>query len=80
MALWLYGLPQTLRPGGWKVFQRALAEVEDIMDWSNDRLSLGDQLRPLAEIARLAWRERVSLQTASTRDLEWDGPDQSSIS
>lgn len=80
LALWLYGLPQTFRPGGWRVFRRALAEVEDVMDWPGDRLTLGDQLRPLAEIARLAWREGVSLQTASTRDLEWDGPDQSSIS
>jgi hypothetical protein len=95
LALWLYGLPQVLRSGRWSAFRQALAEVEEVMDWPGDRIGLGGQLRPLAEIARLALSQRVSLQTASTRDLEWNGlewnglerkglerngPDQSSIS
>jgi hypothetical protein len=80
LAIWLYGLPQITRPGGWQRLRHALAEVEDITDWPGDRLTLTDQLRPFAEIAARALRQRISLQAASTRDIEWDGPDQSSIS
>jgi hypothetical protein len=80
LALWLYGLPQAVRPGGWQRFRRALAEVEEVMDWPDDRLGPLAQLRPFAEIARIAWRQRISLQAAATRDIEWDGPDQSRMS
>ncbi len=80
LALWLYGLPQVVRAGGWQRFRRAFAEVEDLMDWPGDRLGLRAQLRPLAEIGRVAWRQGISLQAASTRDIEWDGPDQSRMS
>jgi ATP-grasp domain len=80
LAIWLYGLPGVFRSKGRHAFLRALSEVEDVMDWPGDKLTLRDQLRPMAEIARLARRHRTSLQAASTRDIEWNGPDQSSIS
>ena len=79
LALWLYGLPQVLRRGGWQRFRAACASVGDLMDWPGDRFGVAKQLRPLAEIARIALRDRVSLQKAATRDIEWDGPDQRSI-
>jgi len=79
LALWVYGLPQAWHPQGWRALRDAAAQVEDVMDWPDDRFGLARQLRPLAEIAKIAWRERVSLQAASTRDIEWDGPDQRAI-
>ncbi|WP_019954988.1 ATP-grasp domain-containing protein [Yoonia vestfoldensis] len=79
LALWLYGLPQVLRAGGWQAFRQARATVGDVMDWPDDRFGIAKQLRPLAEIARIARRDRTSLQKAATRDIEWDGPDQRSI-
>lgn len=79
LALWLYGLPQILRPGGWRAFRHAVSHADDIMDWPGDRLGVMAQLRPLAEIARIALRDRISLQTASTQDIAWDGPDHNRI-
>lgn len=78
LALWLYGGAQVLKPGGWRRFGRAVTEVQDVMDWPGDRLGVVSQLRPFAELSRLAMRHGISLQAASTRDIEWDGPDQSS--
>lgn len=75
LALWLYGL----RPGKLGRLRQALAEVADVMDWPGDRIGLWGQLRPVAEIAGIALRNRIGLQVASTRDIEWNG-DQSSIS
>lgn len=80
LAIWLYGLPGVFRSRERRAFLQALHEVGDVMDWPGDRFTLRDQLRPMAEIARLAIRRRISLQAASTQDIEWNGPDQSSIS
>lgn len=79
LAIWLYGLPQILRPHGWRAFCHALTETGDIMDWPGDRIRLGKQIQPFAEIASMAWRHKISLQTAATRDIAWDGPDQSVV-
>lgn len=79
LAVWLYGLPQVMRKGGWQAFRDARATVGDVMDWPGDRFGVAKQLRPLAEIARIALRDRISLQKAATRDIAWDGPDQRSI-
>lgn len=79
LALWLYGLPQALRKGGWQAFHDARVTAGDVMDWPGDRFGVAKQLRPMAEIARIALRNRISLQSAATRDIAWDGPDQSSI-
>ncbi|MFN3824054.1 MAG: hypothetical protein ACK4RN_08760 [Pseudorhodobacter sp.] len=80
LALWLYGVPAALRPGGWQAFRAARRDTGNVMDWPGDRLSLRDQLRPVAEFARIALRHRISLQAASTRDIEWNGPDHNSMS
>ena len=77
LALWLYGSQRLFRPGGWQTLRRALAEAEDVMNWPGDRIGVLGQLRPVVEIARLAIRQGISLQAASTHDFQWDGPDQS---
>lgn len=74
LALWVYGVPQIARRGGWQAFRSAFDNVQDVMDWPGDRLGTLAQLRPLADIARIALRDRVSLQTASTDGITWDGP------
>jgi glutathione synthase/RimK-type ligase-like ATP-grasp enzyme len=75
LALWIYGL----RPGKLGRLRQVLADVQDVMDWPGDRIGLWGQLRPVAEIAGIALRNRIGLQAASTLDIEWNG-DQSSIS
>jgi hypothetical protein len=79
LAVWLYGLPGVIRPGGLRALIRTLRQMGDVMAWPGDGLSYAQQLRPFAEIARIARAERISLQAAATRDIEWDGPDQRSI-
>lgn len=79
LALWLYGLPQALRPGGLGTFRAALRDVQDVLGWPDDPGPRRAQFAALAEIAAKALRGRTSLQRAATEDIEWDGPDQSSI-
>lgn len=82
LALWLYGLPDALRKGEVAKFRQALREVEDVLDWPCDPGPKAAQLATLRAIAARALRQRISLQKASTRDIEWNGPeasDQSSI-
>ena len=79
LALWLYGLPAALRAGEPGRFRRALGTAEELLDWQGDAAPKRAQWRALGEIAALALRHRISLQRASTRDIEWDGPDQRSI-
>jgi len=73
LALWLYGLPGMGRAGGVRRFRQALRDTGDVMDWPGDRLTVRDQLRSLAEFAGIALRHRISLQAASTHDIEWNG-------
>lgn len=79
LALWLYGLPEALRAGDLGRFRHALGVAEELLDWPGDTAPKRAQWRALGEIAALALRHRISLQRASTRDIEWDGPDQRSI-
>ncbi|RJT34957.1 hypothetical protein D3227_22650 [Mesorhizobium waimense] len=74
LAMWIYGLPAALRSGGLRGFRHAMREADDLLDWPDDPAPKKAQWRALAEIAGLAWRERISLQAASTRDMEWNGP------
>ena len=70
-----------LRTGGVGRLRAALRGTGDVMDWPGDRLTIRDQLRSLAEFARIAVNHSISLQAASTRDIEWNGEtDQSSMS
>ncbi|QGG89432.1 ATP-grasp domain-containing protein [Agrobacterium sp. MA01] len=78
LALWIYGLPAALRRGDLRSFMHDLKSAEELLDWPQDPEPKRAQWRALGEIAALALRHRISLQRASTRDIEWDGPDQSS--
>jgi hypothetical protein len=77
LALWMYGLPAALRRGEPGHFRATLARARELLDWPGDPVPLTAQLRSLAEIAAIALREGITLQAASTRDIEWNGPDQS---
>lgn len=79
LALWLYGLPAAIRAGQIGPFRRALRQVQEVLDWPDDPGPKQAQWAALRGIAARALRERISLQQASTRDIEWNGPDQSSI-
>ena len=79
LATLMYGLPQALRQGTAAHLFSTVKQMHDIFDWPHDRISALSQIRSLMEIAGLAIGGRVSLQTASTRDIEWNGPIQSSI-
>ncbi|WP_027165562.1 ATP-grasp domain-containing protein [Mesorhizobium sp. WSM3224] len=74
LAMWIYGLPAALRSGGLGEFRNAMRESQELLDWPGDPAPVMAQWRALAEIAQVALRERISLQAASTRDIEWNGP------
>ncbi|MBN9552733.1 MAG: hypothetical protein J0H31_28755 [Alphaproteobacteria bacterium] len=72
LAMWIYGLPGALRSGG---FREAMRDGQELLDWPGDSAPVKAQWRALAEMAGVALRQRISLQAASTRDIEWNGPD-----
>jgi len=74
LAMWIYGLPAALRSGGFGRFRKAMRKGQELLDWPGDSAPVTAQWPALAEIAGVAWRERISLQAASTRDIEWNGP------
>jgi len=74
LAMWIYGLPAALRSGEFGRFRKAMHEGQELLDWPGDSAPVRAQWPALAEIAGMAWRERISLQAASTRDIEWNGP------
>ena len=75
LAMWIYGLPATLRSGRLGGFRKAMHESQELLDWPGDSAPVSAQWPALAEIAGVALRERISLQAASTRDIEWNGPE-----
>lgn len=74
LAMWIYGLPAALRSGGLGRFRQAMRKGEELLDWPGDSAPVRAQWPALAEIAGMALRQRISLQAASTRDIEWNGP------
>ncbi|TPI69077.1 hypothetical protein FJ420_04625 [Mesorhizobium sp. B3-1-3] len=74
LAMWIYGLPAALRSGGFGGFRKAMREGKELLNWTEDSAPARAQWPALAEIAGVALRERISLQAASTRDIEWNGP------
>ncbi|WP_192385803.1 hypothetical protein, partial [Mesorhizobium silamurunense] len=74
LAMWVYGLPAALRFGGLVRFRKAMRDGQELLDWPGDPAPVKAQWPALAEIAGVAWRQRISLQVASTRDIEWNGP------
>lgn len=79
LALWVYGLPKAIASRRIGAFRAALAETEEVLDWPDDPGAGWAQVPALAEVMGIALRRRVSLLAASTEDIEWNGPDQSSI-
>lgn len=75
LALWIYGLPGAVKTGRIAAFRTSLRDAGEILDWPNDHAPVKAQFRALREIIRIAIRQRISLQQASTRDIEWNGPD-----
>ena len=76
LAMWVYGLPAALRSGDLGRFCQAMRAADELLDWPGDPAPKRTQWRTLIEIAGTALRQRISLQAASTRDIEWNGPDQ----
>ncbi|MEW6631441.1 MAG: hypothetical protein AB1440_11270, partial [Pseudomonadota bacterium] len=74
LAMWIYGLPAALRSGGLGRFQQAMREGRELLDWPGDHAPVKAQWPALAEIGAAALRQCISLQAASTRDIEWNGP------
>ncbi|TIV95017.1 MAG: hypothetical protein E5V85_22080, partial [Mesorhizobium sp.] len=72
--MWIYGLPAALRSGGLGGFRKAMRDGQELLDWPGDPAPVKAQWPALAEIAGVAWRQGISLQAASTRDIEWNGP------
>ncbi|QQA42096.1 ATP-grasp domain-containing protein [Pelagovum pacificum] len=75
LALALYGGPAALRHGRLSDFRQMWRETADVLDWPGDPRPGRLQWRALAEIAAIAARNGISLQAASTRDIEWNGPE-----
>ncbi|RRI05956.1 hypothetical protein EH240_05340 [Mesorhizobium tamadayense] len=75
LAMWIYGFPAALRSGGLDRFRNAMREGQELLDWPGDPAPVKAQWPALSEIAGVAYRQRISLQAASTRDIEWNGPD-----
>ncbi|RUW25275.1 hypothetical protein EN858_11880 [Mesorhizobium sp. M4B.F.Ca.ET.215.01.1.1] len=76
LAMWIYGLPAALRSGGLGRFSKAMRGAEELLDWPGDPAPVKAQWPALAEIAGIALRGRIGLQAASTRDIEWNGPEE----
>jgi len=74
LAMWIFGLPAALRSDGLGRFRQTMREADELLDWPGDPAPKRAQWRALAEIAATALRQRISLQAASTRDIEWNGP------
>ena len=78
LAMWIYGLPAALRSGGLGRFWQAMRAGRELLDWPGDPAPVKAQWPALTEIAAVALRQRISLQAASTRDIEWNGPNERS--
>lgn len=79
LATLIYGVPKALRTGNLGAFMNMYRDMTDVLDWPGDTISMGVQIRSMQEIAAIALRQRISLQAASTRDIEWNGDSQSSM-
>lgn len=80
LAIWVYGALGLGRRHDFKSFWRAVTSAKDILKTQDDPIGFVPQMRSMWEVVTVAYREKLSLQQASTYDLEWDGPDQSNIS
>lgn len=63
----------SMRYHPFEAFQRVRPEIESVFDWPGDRVGLWPQVKSLFEFAATAASKQVSLQHASTIDIEWNG-------
>jgi hypothetical protein len=77
LAMWVYALPHAIRMGQIAAFRQIYKASQDPLSWVGDPGPIKSQYAALRTIAKIALRDRVSLQAASTRDIEWNGPNQS---
>lgn len=73
LALLTYGLPSALRQGGLGSLLQDLLRGDDVIASWKDPLPLFQQFAFLAEVTRLAKQRKISLHSAFTQDLEWEG-------
>lgn len=69
----LYYAPKYLRQ--WRGYWRDYAHASNALHWQDDRLPWRTIPLTFAEYARIALRNRISLQAAATQDIEWNGED-----
>jgi hypothetical protein len=75
LAMWIFALSL----GNFGQFCADLRQAGNVLKWQGDPTSAYRQLRSFAEIIGIALRDRISLKDATTRDIEWNGPDQSAM-
>ena len=80
LAVWIYGAVGLFHAHSPALFWRALRDTQDILNVQGDRVGVTAQVKSLWEIARTAWQHRMTLQQASTYDLEYDGPNDAAAS
>ena len=56
-------------------FLRDWSATGEMTAWPGDPPGPGGQIAAMAEFTLTALRHRLSLQEASTRDIEWNGED-----
>ncbi len=78
-AMWIYAFPKAVAGLQFGQFFQDIRCARHALQWDGDPGPQKQQLRSVAEIARIALARRISLQAASTFDIEWNGPDQSSM-
>lgn len=79
LAMWVYGLPAALRSGRPGRFLGDLKRSGELLGTADDPAPGRAQWRVFAGITMKALLRRISLQEAATRDIEWNGSDQSSM-
>ncbi|WP_298769959.1 ATP-grasp domain-containing protein [uncultured Shewanella sp.] len=69
----LAGLPFAIRQRKVKAWYRDYQQATDVMTCKNDNGFSWFQFISLAELAQIAFKEKISVREAATQDFEWDG-------
>ena len=76
LTMGIYGWPLLFNRQKRGDFLSAMRRTQNVFSWPGDEVSLWPQLRSLLEFTGLAIKRGISLEQATTYDLEWNGPDQ----
>lgn len=79
LALWSFGLIETIRNRQLSKFVKTAKFAKELLSWPEDPKPQRAQFRAFVEILGISIMQRISLQAAATRDIEWNGPDHNSI-